>query len=79
MCSKFMHHQSSMVDLKDLLGHSYRHVLVYFRHWIKAVKERKAYNSICDGVAVHPHLGVDVDQVPAESFALQSLPQCFSL
>lgn len=34
-----------------------------------------AYHSVCDGVAVHPHLGIHVDQVPAEGFALQPLPQ----
>lgn len=34
-----------------------------------------AYYSVCDGVAVHPHLGIHVDQVPAEGFALEPLPQ----
>lgn len=38
-----------------------------------------AYHSICDGVAVHPHLRVDVDQVPSESFTLQPLPQSLPL
>lgn len=42
-------------------------------------REAAAYYSICDGVAVHPHLRVHVDQVPSESFTLQPLPQSFPL
>lgn len=39
------------------------------------IRTMRAYYSVCDVVAVHPHLRVDVDQVPPESFTLQPLPQ----
>lgn len=39
----------------------------------------KAHHSVRDGVAVHPHLGVHVDQVPTESLTLQPLPQSLPL
>lgn len=38
-----------------------------------------AHHSVRDGVAVHPHLGVHVDQVPTESLTLQPLPQSLPL
>lgn len=47
--------------------------------WLSQSRSRSrvkaAYRSVCDGVAVHPHLGIHVDQVPAEGFTLQPLPQ----
>lgn len=36
---------------------------------------KAAYRSVRHRVAVHPHLGIHVDQVPAEGFTLQPLPQ----
>lgn len=36
-----------------------------------------SHHSVSDGVRVHPHLGVDVHQVPPERLTLQPFPQGF--
>lgn len=40
---------------------------------------KAAHRSVRHGVAVHPHLGIHVDQVPAEGFTLQPLAQGLAL
>lgn len=48
---------------------------VCFCWTLTEARMKDAHHSIGHSVAVHPHLGVHVDQVPSEGFTLQPLPQ----